>query len=521
MPIDEVESLYTTTFGIQTHINIANLLERKKIIQTAPHVVNVISNNKWMVWASTGRPYPSRGKKTSPSLASSKESTTLEVGTTSAEDDKEVINQEAALAKGNAYSDAKPPATSQPKLQQRVHIQSESDQGTSAYDMVSAGPSEPDKDVKTVKMVALSEKVSTASVDKDIPLSGYTDVSPTMPLTTGLSPPLHKKDLGDVSAETYGFLEKTLEPELMAELRASGELHKEREQTLRELLNTRPLSDKAIQLLIHFAKPMNEIDLEADNSDSGGEQGAQAKENQPQEPIDYLQSGMTPDQVLEEMRKLKEHSGGYLSPEKMEPFLTYFGELSSRELDRIESLEEAEKNKQKTGAAKKKRVMAIRFPGKSPAISPHSDNDPYKEQRLYSAELLKDKLPKAPDFENVSDSSDSDGSCPRPLEREEYIQTLLKRGIPSITEAEVMRATQAVDKEAQKNTAQLAAGSSKLDWPLFETESEAKVISDFPKPLIPLPQEGNTASVVHVFDDSKLVLDADSSCNASEWPYLI
>ena len=288
MPIDEVESLYTTTFGIQTHINIADLLERKKIIQTAPHVINVIGNNKWMVWASTGRPYPCRGRKTSPSLASSKESTTLEVGTTSAEDDKEVINQEATVAKGNAYSDAKPSATSQPKLQQRVHIQSESDQGTSAYDMVSAGPSEPDKDVKTVKMgdnktsQALSEKVSTASVDKDIPLSGYTDISPTMPLTTGLSPPLHKKDLSDVSAETYGFLEKTLEPELMAELRASGELHKEREQTLRELLNTCPLSDQAIQLLIHFAKPMSEIDLQVDNSDSGGEQGAQVKENQPQ-----------------------------------------------------------------------------------------------------------------------------------------------------------------------------------------------------------------------------------------------
>ena len=117
VPIDEVESLYTTTFGIQTHINIADLWERKKIIQTAPHVVNVIGNNKWMVWASTGRPYPSQERKTSPSLASSKESTTLEVGAMSAEDDKEVINQDAAVAKGNAYSDAKPPATSQPKLQ--------------------------------------------------------------------------------------------------------------------------------------------------------------------------------------------------------------------------------------------------------------------------------------------------------------------------------------------------------------------------------------------------------------------
>ena len=84
--------------------------------------------------------------------------------------------------------------------------------------------------------------------------------------------------------------------------------------------------------------------------------------------------------------------------------------------------------------------MAIHFPDKSPAPTlPLSDDNPYKEQRLYSAELLKDKLLAAPDFENISDSSDGDT---HPLERGEYIQTLLQRGLPTLTDKEIMRATQ-------------------------------------------------------------------------------
>ena len=38
----------------------------------------------------------------------------------------------------------------------------------------------------------------------------------------------------------------------MAELHASGEQQQQREQTLSELLNTQPLSEHAIQLLLHF-----------------------------------------------------------------------------------------------------------------------------------------------------------------------------------------------------------------------------------------------------------------------------
>ena len=530
MPIAQVESIYTATFGIQTHINIADLLERNKIIQAAPHIVSVISNNKWMVWAPTGRPYPSRGGKTNLlpvrhseiSTPNSEVDITTEIVKTSLSSSSEEFKAIVTDRVTNVTEDIRPLSSSQ--LIPHAHFSQLSAPQNDLMD-VSSSACENDTVLPFIsaKSVsndddAASEDFSTELISKTVtsvvPSSVKVESSIDLPVSTN---PALPKNNGEVSAETYGFLEKSLEPELMAELRASGEQHQQREQTLSELLNSKPLSEKAIQLLIHFAKPMSEIDLD-DDSDGADDQEVQAE---PDEPVDYLQSGMTPDQVLEEMRKLKERCGGYLSPEKMEPFLTYFGELSSRELDRLESLEEG-KPKSKKGATKKKRVMAIRFPDKSPAPPSSSgddpDPDPYKEQRLYSAELLKDKLPVAPDFENMSDSSDSEG-CPRPFEREEYIQKLLERGLPSLTNEDIIRAAQVVGKEANRKPGNFAG--AKVDWPSFEDGSEEDIINDLPKPLLS-PSELGHAINCQLFDDSPLVLDPTShttaKSNATEWP---
>lgn len=517
----EVESLYTATFGIQTHINIADLLERNKIIRAAPHIVSVIGNNKWMVWAPTGRPYPSRGKKTNllPIVCNEKSTLNSEVAMTTTEIMKTSFNYSSEEFKAtvtesvtNVAEDIKPLSSSQlirhaqfAQLSVPQNDLVDATQGLSSVGHSAACEKDTNVRCKSAKSVpndnaAASEDFSTEVIVTDVVPSSIGIVSSVDP-PVSMSPSLPKSN-GEVSAETYGFLEKSLEPELMAELRASGEQHQQREQTLSELLNSRPLSEQAIQLLIHFAKPMSEINLDND-SDGADDQEVQAEPDEPFEPVDYLQSGMTPDQVLEEMRKLKERSGGYLSPEKMEPFLTYFGELSSRELDRLESLEE-EKTKSKKGATKKKRVMAIRFPDKSPA-SPSSsgdDPDPYKEQRLYSAELLRDKLPVAPDFENMSDSSDSDG-CPRPLEREEYIKTLLDRGIPSLTDEDIIRAAEIVGKGPNRKPGDLA--SAQVNWPVKKNDKEG-VISDLPKPLLS-PSERAHTFTRQLFDDSPLVID--------------
>ena len=526
LPIEQVESIYTATFGIQTHINITDLIERNKVIRAAPHVVNVTGNNKWLVWAPTGRPYPSRGRKSS--LLSKKAGTSQDsdvdiavnenTKNTSADESGLLVNEHDTstktvtdMAEENELpfvSELKPhPIFSELAVTRDELFETKESSITVSIDNPNSTetPTTVSNDNTQVNTEKIIPKADVANVDAPL-IESSVDPPPSA------SPSQPDDDGGEVTAETYGFLEETLEPELMAELCASGEQHQEHEQTLSELLNTRPLSEHAIQLLLHFAKPMGEIDLEDSDSDNADEPEKQTEPDQPSEPVDYLASGMSPDQVLEEMRKLKEHSGGYLSPDKMEPFLTYFGELSSRELDRLESLEEQENPKPKKGAAKKKRVMAIRFPDKSPAPLPPSDDDPYKEQRLYSAELLKDKLPAAPDFENMSDSSDSDGSCPRPLEREEYIQTLLQRGIPTLTDEEIMRATQAVSR---------AEGNPNIDWPFFDTDSGMGTdASDLPKPLLSTSEAGRTAAH-QLFDDTQFILDCNSTeSKASEWPDL-
>ena len=525
IPIDQVEPIYTATFGIQTHINITDIVECKKLVRVAPHIVNVIGNNKWMVWAPTGRPYPSRGRKTSLSPTGSDDKTSPHTGKiqNSGGHNKSTQNNKGGTLKGDTGTVSEWSTINVDNTQLTSNSLC-NDASSIAQHLnnikLDNHYSVKNDEVKSTELA--SERLVDGAKDDtskagNLSSNNYTE-SIVVPPGTSTKPVIH--DDKEVSASAYGFLEETLEPELMAELRASGEQHQQREKTLGELLSSQPLSEQAIQLLIHYAKPLSEIDLEASDSD-GGEDRESAELGKPCKPVDYLQSGLTPDQVLEEMRKLKEHSGGYLSPVKMEPFLTYFGELSSRELDRLESLEEKEKPKPKKGASKKKRVMAIRFPGKSPVSPMADDEDPYKEQRLYSTQLLKDKLPAAPDFENMSDSSDSDGSCPRPLERKEYIQTLLKRGIPSLTDEEVMQATRVVSDEQNDH---MAVCYSKIDVPSFEPRGEAEIVNDLPRPLLSSSEVGLAASR-KLFDDSHLVLDsnalATTDSEATEWPDVI
>lgn len=141
--------------------------------------------------------------------------------------------------------------------------------------------------------------------------------------------------------------------------------------------------------------------------------------------VDFLQSGLDPDQVLDQMQKLKEVSGGILTLDQMDPFLDYFGEISSRELDRIEALEEKSNLKKKSSGGsgevrKKKRSMAIRFPSQSKA-PPHS----YEELPAMSCSDMNipvDKLPLT-DFDGPSNSFRTDGGS---SSNEEFTETLKK-----------------------------------------------------------------------------------------------
>ena len=136
---------------------------------------------------------------------------------------------------------------------------------------------------------------------------------------------------------------------------------------------------------------------------------------------DYLKAGLEPDEVLQELYRVKDSGGGIINPTSMEPFLSYFGELSSRELERLES--QQAKSKPPTapsptptkGMLRKKRMMAIRFPGQGP--DPY-DIDPELQKTLESIQF--------PDIPNLSDNSDdSDSFPPRPVSRAELLEKLM------------------------------------------------------------------------------------------------
>ena len=148
--------------------------------------------------------------------------------------------------------------------------------------------------------------------------------------------------------------------------------------------------------------------------------------------VDYLEAGMTPDEVLQEMYKVKDSGGGILDPSSMEPFLDYFGELSSRELERLESHQP--KSQRSTvspaqkGKLRNKRMMAIRFPGQTRDPFPDT-TDPMLRKKL---EAIQRKLPEVPES---SDSSDSD-TCPQPVSRAELLKQLMDKKYFSSDEEE-------------------------------------------------------------------------------------
>ena len=124
----------------------------------------------------------------------------------------------------------------------------------------------------------------------------------------------------------------------------------------------------------------------------------------------FAQLGMTPDDVLLEFHRVKENAGGVLGPADMDPFLDYFGELSGRELERLEALKE--KKKVPKGPGRKKREMAIRFPSQPPPSSNSSfgflstDEGEPKEGDFKMEELG------LPELSALNDFGDSDNEMP-------------------------------------------------------------------------------------------------------------
>ena len=278
-----------------------------------------------------------------------------------------------------------------------------------------------------------------------------------------------------IVASAYEFLQKELEPELMAELTSNALGHE-----VESLLDVQPLGEE-----------LSSVDQES--VPEGGEGTVGKDGNPPPEKIDFIEANLTPDEVLQEFHKLKDTSGGLLDPEKMEPFLSYFGELSSRELERLES----EKPKRASKGAMRKKRMAIRFPGQSASLPPH----PLEEQYRKSMEAINRRLPEAPNLDNLSDSnSDDEGGFPKLFNREEAVRMMLEKGLPKLFSSDEDEASSTI-----KESTEVVVPDVQPQPLSGSVVSE----SDVPRPLVATGSEMLPSIVSGMLD---------SGMEVSEWP---
>ena len=437
LALDQLESAYVTAFGIPTNPEISRYLKRK-IPHFANHVVNYASR-KWVVWAPTGNPYPRHRRGNQDAAFSSANSFQTIIaepagmdvaggpedmqghvsGTMDVTDSQESCRAENIENNHNPVDDvvddsfpdlidfsSMPETVISPKKEDEMELESRNNEtGTkSESDQLDIG------------------SMLSSNVEKPETSEGVRNNS-AKPLDITFDP------------SPYDFLKD--DPELMAELTktsndfaasasSSSGIPEEDLRILAQVLAKQRLQEMgSLAVATAAAAPtessgdpsmvkVGEVPVLPQSADNG--------------PVDYIKLGWNPEQVLAELHRVKERSDGILSPEQMEPFLDYFGEMSSRELERIEVLEAKSKKSKKGSGTRKKPNMAIRFPGQSQTPSSGHFEGPYSMSSMVNIPI--DKLPEA-NFDDLSNSSsDGDKSPPIPINRDEYIRKLLQEENP-------------------------------------------------------------------------------------------
>lgn len=394
-------------------------LSKKNLLHRAPHVVN-LAGLKWAIWAPNAHPYPARGGKSSPALPRS------HLAGARAPPQAQVSSGSSEGEGGNErhWSEAEIPLTGDVALEAREMNTSGWETGQTDAEIPPLIDFSHDVDSDVVPpLIDLSHDVNSEVKPSTALVSSLSEGDLLMPtlVSSGPAVPGVKEEV-PIDTSPYGFLERDLDPELLAELTVNVDESTE-------------LGAEGIEFQVDaFKRVLKESRTNV--SDQEGSKLFELPEKEEEEPSGVtdkpcqgagpstLDLDMTPDEVLQELQKVKLESGGVLNTESLDPFLSYFGELSRRELERLESLEpkRTSSSSSLTGGTKRKRTMAIRFPGQSPPPPP----DPYVEQYKKSMEAISQMLPEAPDLTNLSDSSeDEDGGCPKPFVREEYMRKAL------------------------------------------------------------------------------------------------
>ena len=412
VPFSDLEHIHAQTFKFQEDIDIKKML--KNLVPLTSSVTNFAGNRKWLVWAPGGRPYPPhrRGSGILPP--------SVNVQSTDGAHSSRGKSEES-FTEWPSFDEVPPLSQPEPPVGVLVDITSGgSDNQTTPIAPPSLSEPPPllirDTPQKTVAVDSLledlhlppalqSEGTAQADEDKEEPSAqddvllslneaAKTDV--TLPASihelTSLLESGKMEDKASTSAAVapepevpvdlspYGFLEKDLGPELMAELIANAHSYEDEakpsdsQPDLFDYLedDLPPPSDPALDETLKKLILVSEAMAKGEPLPTFGQEKEETVERkvaeEPFEPVDYLEAGMNPDQVLEEYRKAKDQSGGVLTPAMMDPFLTYFGELSGQAIEQMEA-EERKKKPKKAGPARKKPTMAIRFPGQPSSAS--------------------------------------------------------------------------------------------------------------------------------------------------------
>ena len=455
LPLDSLQGLYISAFGTSPDTHGKDWLDTK-LIHYAPHVVN-LAGHKWAVWAPAGRPYPVRnGNKPSPpsphpvplQLAGAQHEGPKVHATTSAEDLLEMeegvgrvrehgveleISEEVGQGEVGCHVEETPsmmpqslPGKTHTQCTSATHHETTVDETVTAtpgcvHNLLEMQPSEKIADQTPPLFNSSSQPQQNVLRDSQVLLTArdnevHVHVRQSAAHSASKSEPQSTLSEEQTTAEydesPYGFLQK--DSELLAQFTI-------KEEDVDTALSTAD----ALQQLIAAGSTAHDFDIPdlpppIFPLSSQDDESPRKLANVPLDgTADYLQAGLKPDEVLQELYRVKDSGGGIIDPASMEPFLSYFGELSSRELERLESQQAKPKTPTPSptptkGMLRKKRMMAIRFPGQT-----QDDIDPELQKTLESIQL--------PEISSLSDDSDDSDTCPRPVTRAELLEKLMDK----------------------------------------------------------------------------------------------
>ena len=435
--LDDLPDLYKSTFGSPPGPQDKDWLG-KKLIQYAPHVVN-LTGQKWVIWAPAGRPYPSRPHSkldpyTSLSFLGLGQGNVASGGDTQVErgakeqeglDVDELVDMEEGLRGRESGG-------------RRLEV--------SSVDLLSSPHASEHHTAHTDTQVGDTSNVHRPLHQHSEPATArpplpplFTDLlglTPEGQSPPGPTPPSHKpmeENLVEYDSSPYGFLKEDVK--LLAQLTVKEEDEPtavSTEEALQQLLEAGSLLDKP--LIPDLPPPLlpapsnSQPNHHSPNSEPNNASEKPRCAASPQEdsstkesPTDYLKAGMNPHQVLQELYRVKDSGGGVIDSVSMDPFLSYFGELSSRELKRLEAQEARlakpfSPSPTSKGMLRKKRMMAIRFPGQDPDPS---ELDPELQKTLASIQF--------PELSGSSEDEFDPDAPVVPLSHDELVEQVMKK----------------------------------------------------------------------------------------------